>query len=239
MKEEPSSPGTIGHLPNITDLIKVSDAFKVFMDWSICKLDEEGSRNIVPQFGRYILDPKVTIPESGNIHFMRTNVVQVLMASYVHDLHVLHIMAPMSHIRITMFSAKRVRREEDWHFTMVRLRGGMSQLNPLPPHTPILIWSVRGCGRPSFVSHFWTIFGVHQPVVMVLLETRVTEDEFAHVHAVLGTSMKFECVQGVGICGGMVVMWCEHDVGVDVLRAEAGRNAQFVVEVTVRYMNLS
>lgn len=235
MKKDPSAPARIGHIPNITDLIRVPDAFKVFLDWSLCKLDEEGSKNIVPEFARYILDPKFTIPDSGLIYLMRTDVVQVLMASYVHDLHVMHIMAPMSHIRMTMFSSMRVRRGDEWHYSMVRLRGGISELNPLPPHTPILIWSVRGCARPSFVSHFWTIFGVHQPVVIVLLETRVTEQEFAEVHALIGTTMKYECVNGVGISGGMVVMWCENDVDVDVIRAESGPNAIFVVEVMVSY----
>lgn len=133
-----------------------------------------------------------------------------------------------------MFSTTRVRRGDEWHYTMVRLRGGISELNPLPPHTPLLIWSVRGCARPSFVSHFWTIFGVHQPVVMVLLETRVTQDEFGEVHAVLGTSMKYEYVNGVGISGGMAVMWCGNDVDVDVRKAEGGGHAQFVVDVQVR-----
>lgn len=101
----------------------------MFLDCSLRRLDDEGSTKNFRAFVRYILDPKVIILDSGCIYLMRIEPIQVMMASYGHDVHVMHVMTPMLHIRLTILSITLIRRNEEWQFTMVRLRGGVSQLN--------------------------------------------------------------------------------------------------------------
>lgn len=239
MKEKSGIEFMVGHLPNREDIIDVHDVFQVLFLWSLDQLEYWDEDEVVPKWAKYVIDPKPNVDISyDNIHLLRQARVHVLIASYIDAFHIFHVASPLSHFDIGISVLDRLVNEKNRTLIWFRVMGGLDGPNVFTPHTPIIVWSVMGASRPSFLRHFQMMVNLHQPHVIVLLEARVSDYQFDAIHTDLDTTLSYKCVRGAGLRSGIVLMWCETKVRANITVSIPGGKARLHATIRVKFFVL-
>ena len=81
----------------------------------------------------------------------------------------------------------------------------------------LLLWNCRGVGNPKFRINFAELMCLHQPTIVVLMETRISGQRAVDVSIALG----FDCVirsDAEGFSGGIWLLWDSGLVTLDILQ---------------------
>lgn len=80
----------------------------------------------------------------------------------------------------------------------------------------ILMWNVRGAGKPSF-STYRKLVDQHHPKMCILLETWLSKRGLVRAHCHFPASRSFYAIESQGLVGGMIVVWRNRNVNTGVM----------------------
>lgn len=83
---------------------------------------------------------------------------------------------------------------------------------PLIPIMNYIIWNTRRANSAKFKRHFKKMIDMHKPVILALLETRMSDHD--SLTEDLGFSKKIQ-YPAVRRSGGLVVMWNKDNININ------------------------
>lgn len=83
----------------------------------------------------------------------------------------------------------------------------------------IVSWNCQGAGNESFRRNFRELVRSHNPSVVFLLETRVSQDTAYEIAPFLGYS-NYEIAPTEGMAGGVWMLWNQSDIDVEITEVE-------------------
>lgn len=239
--------GTIGlnlmaaHLPNTNDVVwDVPEAFVVFLRWWLDNMDC-GELQVMPDWASMILDPKVRLEHSGEIHLIRcAQRYQLKLATYTTSYHCMRVIERMSRMVIRIKMLTVINRHSTFKRYKINVLDFTGQVHEsdgetfLPFHTPLVVWNCKGAARESFIPNFHQIMNMHQPKLVILLETRCYGNMFRMIHNKLDSGMRWVSADCQGISGGVAMLWDEDVLSIQPGIAREGEECQLNTLVKVR-----
>ncbi|GKV05206.1 hypothetical protein SLEP1_g17240 [Rubroshorea leprosula] len=95
----------------------------------------------------------------------------------------------------------------------------------------IISWNCRGAAKQSFQSSAMDLKRIHNPCIMLILETKISGDQAIAKARALGFP-HFHCVDFDGLAGGLWILWNDSEVTLDIVST----NAQ-AIHATVKVRN--
>lgn len=99
----------------------------------------------------------------------------------------------------------------------------------------VIVWNVRGVGKPSFYSTFHKLGQLYHPELYILLETRLCGSSLEHIHRRLPVNWDFYAIEFQGMSGSITVVWEHGAARVDVFH----RYSQLVAIVVTEFNRLT
>ncbi|GKV49249.1 hypothetical protein SLEP1_g56010 [Rubroshorea leprosula] len=84
----------------------------------------------------------------------------------------------------------------------------------------IISWNCRGAAKQSFQSSAMDLKRIHNPCIMLILETKISEDHAIAKARALGFP-HFHCVDSDGLAGGLWILWNDSKVTLDIVSTNA------------------
>ena len=107
---------------------------------------------------------------------------------------------------------------------------------PAPPVIMnIIAWNCRGALKPSFQDYIRDLVQIHNPVIMVVMETKVGGVRAKEIIDRLPFDGAI-CTETIGYAGGLWLLWNSDRVEVEAL---ANTEQEIHAEIKVRSSNLS
>lgn len=110
-----------------------------------------------------------------------------------------------------------------------------SSPSPHHPAMKIIIWNSRGVLKPNFQSHIRDLVQIHDPAIMVIMETKLGGARAKEITDRLPFDGAIH-TETIGYSGGLWLLWKSDSVEVEAL---ANTEQEIHVEVKVRPSNLS
>uniref|UniRef100_A0A803M240 non-specific serine/threonine protein kinase n=1 Tax=Chenopodium quinoa TaxID=63459 RepID=A0A803M240_CHEQI len=105
-----------------------------------------------------------------------------------------------------------------------------------------ITWNARGVTRPSFESNFKKMMDIHNPVVVIVTEVRVSEINFGKLAGSLGDQLGWNIDESVGLKDGVIFMWdkrrAEEDEVMVVGSASCPLRVVALIKVIERWLDL-
>ncbi|XP_075671161.1 uncharacterized protein LOC142640761 [Castanea sativa] len=101
----------------------------------------------------------------------------------------------------------------------------------------IIIWNSRGTLKPNFQSHVHDLVNIHNPGIMVIMETKVGGDKAREIIGRLPFDEAI-CIETRGLSGGLWLMWNSNIVEVSLL-AKTEQEIHVLIKVRPSDLNFN
>ncbi|XP_056687564.1 uncharacterized protein [Spinacia oleracea] len=214
------------HLPNVSDLFGLSEAFKFYILGVLAKLDETNSSKYIHDHVLNMVDPRPVINWAGPLYLL-AGPTTIRMASYSDAVHVMEMHRDNC---ISFFEIFRLDHNVRSHEVFVRCENyaRWPGYYHVPNWSRFVCWNVRGMVRESFIENFQIMYVLHRPVVVVILESRLSFENIDLIVERLPARYVYSTFGPVGFGGGVVVLWM--DVSVSIVNGYHNRRETMVAE---------
>uniref|UniRef100_A0A803LRP8 Uncharacterized protein n=1 Tax=Chenopodium quinoa TaxID=63459 RepID=A0A803LRP8_CHEQI len=244
---------TSAHVPSLSDVSLIIAPLGVLLKWWINKMNAEYSLMTVSWELQFLLDPAPVLPSERKALSITEDWLVLQSLSGTNNVKIMHLAqeaqqlhlsvgwgkekgghAEMSGIKIkknttSMFSSYQTKYVDLNTLAAYGTRKEMSNLPIMQPVMPVLLWNARGIVRDGFKLNIRCLIGDHNPVILILTETKVKKFGCEDLFSILPNN-SFEVVDPVGYSGGIAILWNSGYNTVHIVNKEP-RSIHVVVRV--------
>ncbi|XP_021747790.1 uncharacterized protein LOC110713640 [Chenopodium quinoa] len=129
------------------------------------------------------------------------------MGCYTDGLQIFYLFSPLTHIDFSVAIGRSDSHTCDRYSEVTLMPEIMKGELAFDVGSRCITWNARGVTRPSFESNFKKMMDIHNPVVVIVTEVRVSEINFGKLVGSLGDQLGWNIDESVGLKDGVIFMW--------------------------------
>ncbi|XP_021758625.1 uncharacterized protein LOC110723585 [Chenopodium quinoa] len=196
------------HLPNLFDIVGRVNLDEVFLKLHGFNFEYKGVSKIIPNFLSEIVDPVPVLDFNGPVYCLRDKKLKVELGCYTDGLAIFYLFNPFTTLDLSVATGRAECVYDRYAQVQLMPEVTEGEVN-FELGSTFVVWNARGVTRPYFENNFARLLSIHNPVVVIVTEVRVTEKNFNNLMTELGDPLEWSMDESVSLMGGSIVMWDE------------------------------